>query len=93
MMLDRLAREEQPPGDLGVGQSLAEQGEHFLLTPGQPSDVLWPGPGRFHAELAHQRGCGVRVAAGPQIFEDRQRRPCLSSGYLTVARREHLGEQ
>src|SRR6266568_4030702 len=53
VMLDRLARQEQAPGDLGIGQPFTEQGEHLLLTAGEPPDVLRRGPGRLDTEVAH----------------------------------------
>ena len=92
-MLDRLAREEQTFGDLGVGEPFAEQDEHFLFTLGEPPDILRPGPRRLHAKVPHQPGGGVRVAASAQILKDRQRRPRLGPGHLTVAAPQHLGEQ
>src|SRR5438034_3539211 len=93
VVLDRLAREEEAFGDLGVRQPFAQEGQHFLLTLGEPPDVLRPGPRRFHAEVPHQRGGGVRVAAGSQILEDRQCSSRLGPGHLTLAVSEHPREQ
>ena len=93
MMLDRLARQEQAPGDLGVGEPLAEQGEHFLLPFGEPTKALRPGSGRLDAEITQQGGGGVGVAACSQILKDRQCRPCLGPGHLTVVAPEYLGQQ
>src|SRR5438876_7627124 len=92
-MLDRLARQEQASSDLGIGEPFTKESEYLLLTPGQPSDVLRPGPCRLHAEIAHQRGGCVRVAAGSQILKGCQCHPRLSPRHLTVAAPEDLGEQ
>ena len=62
-MLDCLAGEEQAPGDLGAGEPFTEQGQHFVLSLGEPPEVLRPGPCRLHAEVPQQGSSGVRVAA------------------------------
>src|SRR6266481_3216808 len=59
VMLGCLAGDEQPRGDLGVGQALAEKPQHLLLALGEPADVLRAPPRRLHSEFPQQCRCRV----------------------------------
>jgi hypothetical protein len=55
VVVDRLGREHQPLGDLGVAQPLTEQRQHLGLARGQPGRVgarRWPRPARHGASSA-----------------------------------------
>jgi hypothetical protein len=46
VVADRLGRQRQPRGDLGVGQALGQQPEHLDLPAGEPGRVGGRGPVR-----------------------------------------------
>src|SRR6516162_11680179 len=73
VMLGCLPGDEQPLGDLGVRQALADKPQHFLLALGEPADVLRAAPRRPHPKFPQQCRCRVGVAARAKILEDGKR--------------------
>jgi hypothetical protein len=59
VVADRLGRQRQPGGDLGVGQALGQQPEHLDLPAGEAGGVGGRGPGRAAGD--------AQVAAAPQL--------------------------
>ena len=66
MVLDGLAADEEPLGDLGVGQSLAEQAEHVVLAPGEQLAATDLGGATFAPQLAQQRRSRRRRTERPR---------------------------
>ena len=76
VVLDRLAGDEQPLGDLGVGQAGPDQLQDLGLAPGQGADPLGAGPDR-RPERPQQGPGGDGVAGRLQPLEVLQGRPGL----------------
>ena len=56
VVIDRLGRDKQGAGDLGVGLSFADQLEHLAFTRGEPE---WMRPGRSARAGRHRPGAYV----------------------------------
>ena len=91
VVLDRLAADEEPLGDLRVGQPLAEQLEDFVLAFGER---LSRSPGRrdLQAEAPQQGGGGIDTPGGLQQLEAVQRAPGLRDRDLRVGLAAGAGE-
>jgi hypothetical protein len=89
--LHGLAGDEQPLGDLRVGQADADQPQHLGLPLGQRADALRPGPDRG-AERAQQGAGLVRLASRRQPFEAGQRGSGLGDRDLGGGAGEQPGE-
>src|SRR5215211_7755722 len=72
VMLDRLRRDEEPRGDLPVGQTFAKQGEDLVLAAGETAMCVWPSSCRLDPPLPEQRCGGVGVSSGAQLLEGRE---------------------
>jgi hypothetical protein len=62
--LDRPDRDAQLVGDVGVGEVLAHQGQHFGLAFGDAGIVQWLRPGHRHARPSYPIGGRSVVRAG-----------------------------
>ena len=56
MVAHRLLRQDEPFGDLGVGQPVGEQAKHLYLTRREPGRV---GPARRPGAAGHRQALGV----------------------------------
>src|SRR5213075_3012783 len=80
MVSGRLLRDDEPPGDLGVPQTLGEELEHLELARGQPGGVVpGRGPGSLadvaHATPAQRPRYVARGRPGAETLELREATP------------------
>jgi hypothetical protein len=91
VMLGSLRADEQARGDLGVRESITDQGEDLALALGERPQVLGPGSG-WPTEFADHRSGPIRVADRADRLEALLRRACLIEGHLRSLDPYRLGE-